>query len=175
MAILDLGDPDKASEMMRTVLYQRQQQLGKEHPWTLWALCYLAKIYVKLRRLKEAETMLVWGVEAGERSLSKTHLGVLMGRGELARVYSRQGRTTEAEEILVETVQLVEASRGLAHPDSVFARLKLADLYVIKGDTDKAIENCRIGLQRADLRITRDHPLGQRLEVLLKSLQDTTI
>ncbi|KAI0556126.1 hypothetical protein F4679DRAFT_578244 [Xylaria curta] len=175
MSILDLGDPDKARTIMNTVYYQRQQQLGKEHPWTLWALCYLAKIRVKLGHLREAEQMLVWGIEAGERSLSKTHLGVLMGRGELARVYSRQGRTTEAEEILVDTVQLVEASRGLAHPDSVFGRLKLADLYVVKGDTGKAMENCRIGLQRADLRLTRGHPLSQRLEALLKSLQETTV
>ncbi|KAI0401354.1 hypothetical protein F4802DRAFT_428819 [Xylaria palmicola] len=175
MAILDLGDPEKAAALMSTVHYQRQQQLGKEHPWTLWALCYLAKIYVKLGRLDEAETILVWGVEAGARSLSKTHLGVLMGRGELARVYSRQGRTVEAEELLVETVQAVEASRGHAHPDSVFARLKLADLYVVRGNTELAIENCQVGLQRADLRITRSHPLGQRLEALLKSLQEAPI
>ncbi|KAI0203135.1 hypothetical protein F4808DRAFT_467764 [Astrocystis sublimbata] len=153
MAILDLGETDEASVLMSTVHKQRQQQLGKEHPWTLWALCYLAKIYVKLGRLNEAEAMLVWGVEAGERSLSKTQLGVLMGRGRIA----------EAEKLLVETVESIETSRGLAHPDGVFVRLKLADLYV----------NCRLGLQKADLRITRDHPLGQRLEALLISLQDT--
>jgi tetratricopeptide (TPR) repeat protein len=173
MAMLDLGDLDKASALMSSVHYQRQQQLGKEHPWTLWALCYLAKVYVKQGHLQEAEAMLVWGVEAGERSLSKAHLGVLMGRGELARVYSRQGRTTEAEELLVDTARLLEASRGLAHPDCVFVRLKLADLYVVQGNREKAMENCRLGLQRADLRITRSHPLGQRLESLLKSLQET--
>ncbi|GAW26890.1 putative tetratricopeptide repeat domain protein [Rosellinia necatrix] len=175
MAMLDLGNLDEASAMMSTVHYQRQQQLGKEHPWTLWALCYLAKIYVKLGHLQEAETMLVWGIEAAERSLSKEHLGVQMGRGELARVYSRQGRTAEAEKLLVDTVRSVEASRGLAHPDCVFGRLKLADLYVVIGDREKAIENCRLGLRNADLRITRSHPLGQRLETLLKSLEEMSV
>ncbi|KAI0142627.1 hypothetical protein GGR57DRAFT_519738 [Xylariaceae sp. FL1272] len=174
MALLDLDQPEKASELMSHMHYQRQQQLGKEHPWTLWALCYLAKIYVKLGYLHQAETMLLWGIEAGERSLSKNHLGVLIGRGELSRVYSRQGRTTEAEQLLVDTVQRVEASRGQAHPDTVFGRLKLADLYVIMGNSEKAKEHCQLGLERADLRITRDHPLGQRLEVLMKSLQDTS-
>ncbi|KAI1179614.1 hypothetical protein F4777DRAFT_438505 [Nemania sp. FL0916] len=174
MAILDLGDANTASTMMSTVHLQRQQQLGKEHPWTLWALCYLAKIYVKLGHLKEAETMLVWGIAAGERSLNKEHLGVLMGRGELARVYSRQGRTAEAEELLVNTVRAFENTRGLPHPDCVFGRLKLADFYVVNGDTEKAIENCQLGLERADMRITRNHPLGQRLEALLHSLQEVS-
>jgi len=173
MSTMDLGDLETASQMMSTVYYQRQQQLGKEHPWTLWALCYLAKIYVKLEHLQEAETMLVWGIAAGERSLSKTHLGVLIGRGELARVYSRQGRAKEAEELLVDTVRLIELSRGPAHPDSVYSRLKLADLYVRIGNREGARENCRIGLERADLRLTRSHPLGQKLEKLLESLQES--
>ncbi|KAI1323339.1 hypothetical protein F5Y16DRAFT_383989 [Xylariaceae sp. FL0255] len=173
MAIYDLGEVEKASAIMSHVHYQRQQQLGKEHPWTLWALCYLAKIYVKQGHLQEAEDMLTWGIQAGERSLSKDHLGVLMGRGELARVYSRQRRFAESEKLSPSTVAMVEASRGLAHPDSVFGRLKLADLYVVKGDREKALQNCQMGLERADLRITRNHPLAQRLEKLLESLQDT--
>ncbi|KAI0392751.1 hypothetical protein F5Y17DRAFT_342997 [Xylariaceae sp. FL0594] len=172
MSTMDLGDLETANQLMSTVFYQRQQQLGKEHPWTLWALCYLAKVYVKLERLQEAETMLVWGIAAGERSLSKTHLGVLIGRGELARVYSRQGRSKEAEELLLDTIRLIELSRGPSHPDSVYARLKLADLYVVVGHREKALENCRIGLERADLRLTRSHPLGQKLEKLLEFLQE---
>lgn len=172
MALMDLGQLEEARHMMSKVHYQRQQQLGKEHPWTLWALCYLAKIFVKMGLYKEAEEMLIWGIGAGERSLGKNHLGVLVGRGELSRIYSRQGRLKEAEDLLLDTIELLEASRGLPHPDCVFARYKLARLYEIQGDVGKAIEASRLALQRADMRLTREHPLGQRLEGLLQKLLD---
>lgn len=172
MALMDLGQLEEARHMMSKVHHQRQQQLGKEHPWTLWALCYLAKIFVKMKLYKEAEEMLIWGIGAGERSLSKDHLGVLMGRGELSRIYNRQGRFREAENLLLDTIKLLEASRGPPHPDCVFAWYKLARLYEIQGDIGKAIEASRLALERADLRLTREHPLAQRLESLLLSLLD---
>lgn len=172
MALMDLGELEEARHMMSKVHHQRQQQLGKEHPWTLWALCYLAKIFVKMKLYKEAEEMLVWGIGAGERSLSKTHLGVLMGRGELARIYARQGRFKEAEPLLLDTIELLEANRGPPHPDCVFAWYKLARLYEIQGDVGRAIEASRVALGRVDLRLTREHPLSQRLESLYRRLLD---
>lgn len=171
MALMDLGRLDEAKAAMGTVHAQRKQQLGKEHPWTLWALCYLAKIHIEMGLLHEAEEMLTWGCEAGERSLSKDHLGVLMGRGELARVYARQGRLEAAERLGSETGQLVKASRGTAHPDNVYTLFKMAQLYEKMDDRRKAVQNCQLALECADMRITRDHPLGKRIEALLQNLQ----
>ena len=109
---------------MRMVYEQRQQQLGKDHPWTLWALAYLAKIHIEIGLLQEAENMLDWGIKAGDRSLSRDHLGVLMGCGEHARVYARQGRLDEAETLSQRTIGFVERSRGIAHPDCVYGLFK---------------------------------------------------
>jgi len=44
MALMDLKQFDVARDLMVEVYDERRAQLGKEHPWTLWALCYLAKI-----------------------------------------------------------------------------------------------------------------------------------
>ncbi|KAI1382088.1 hypothetical protein F4677DRAFT_14843 [Hypoxylon crocopeplum] len=175
MALMDLGQIDEARLMMSQVHQQRLEQLGKEHPWSLWALCYLAKIYVNAGLLEEAEKMLMWGIGAGERSLSKTHLGVLMGRGELARVYSRQGRRREAVVLLLDTIKHLDANRGIAHPDCAYAFYKLARLHQLEGDTTKAIESCRTALERVDMRLPRDHPLGQKSIAFLKHLQEVSV
>jgi tetratricopeptide (TPR) repeat protein len=172
MALLDLGRLDEAKSEMTKVYEERKRQLGKEHPWTLWALCYLAKINIELGALSEAEEMLTWGIAAGERSLSKDHLGVLMGRGELGRVYARQGKLDIAEKLSVETIDLIEKSRGAAHPDCVYGLWKLTQLYQLKDDKAKAIKTCERALVNADMRIGRSHPLTQKLEDLLRNLQD---
>ncbi|KAF2177493.1 hypothetical protein K469DRAFT_742537 [Zopfia rhizophila CBS 207.26] len=171
MALLDLGRLDEANSLMRRVYQQRQKQLGKEHPWTLLALCYLAKIYIEMGSLQEAEELLTWGIAAGERSLSKDHLGVLMGRGELARVYARQGRLKEAETLTLSTMESIEFSRGIAHPDCVYGLWKLAQLYELLDDEEQAIRTCQLALERADMRITRAHPLGKKIQELLRKLQ----
>ncbi|KAH8911299.1 hypothetical protein BR93DRAFT_326599 [Coniochaeta sp. PMI_546] len=174
MALLDIGRLDEAKAAMAEVYTQRQKQLGKEHPWTLWALCYLAKIDIELGLLDEAEEMLTWGIEAATRSLGEKHLGVLMGRGQLAQIYAMTGRLDEAQKNTEEIIVLVEESRGIAHPDCVYGLWRLARLYVRQGSRVKAKKTCELGLQRADMRITRKHPLAKQLEELLDGLQDPT-
>ena len=170
MALLDLGKTGQAKNIITEVYRERQKQLGKEHPWTLWALCYLAKVEIETKCYQQAEELLVWGIEAGARSLSEDHLGVLMGSGHLAQLYARTGRLDEAEKLTLEIIRKMEPSRGVAHPDCVYAFWKLAQLYELKGAHEKATECCEMGLQRADMRITREHPLSRDLEQLLDKL-----
>ncbi|KAI9650183.1 hypothetical protein NHQ30_000196 [Ciborinia camelliae] len=171
MALLDLGSISEARSLMIEVHKQRQSQLGKEHPWTLWALCWLSKIHVKAGELQQAEELLIWGIAAGERSLGKDHLGVLMGQGELARVYTWQGRLEEAEALLVATVKGLELSRGIPHPDCVYALWKLARLYERQGQREKSERACQLALERADLRLTREHPMAKKIEQMLQELR----
>ncbi|KXX74801.1 Nephrocystin-3 [Madurella mycetomatis] len=172
MALLDLGRLEEAKAAMAEVHAQRQIQLGREHPWTLWALCYLAKIDIQLGLLAEAEEMLNWGIAAATRSLGRDHLGVLIGRGQLAQVYARTDRLDEAQKLSEETIRIVERSRGIAHPDCVYGLWKLARLYVLQGRREKAIQTCELGLQRADMRISRSHPLANDLGKLLDGLRE---
>lgn len=58
MALLDLGRLDEAKAAMSEVFTQRQKQLGKAHPWTLWAFSYLCKVNIYLGLHQEAEKML---------------------------------------------------------------------------------------------------------------------
>lgn len=89
MALFDLRELDDAICLMEEVYNGRKAQMGKEHPYTLWALCYLTKKYTEAGELQKADDILIEGIAAGKRSLGVNHLGVLMGCGELARTYSR--------------------------------------------------------------------------------------
>lgn len=171
MALLDLNRLDEAEVIMRMVYEERKLKLGKEHPWTLWALCNLAKTYCQLYRLEEAETILVGGIAAGKRSLTDDHLGVLMGMGELARIYTRQGRLCEAETLTLNTVRKLEKSRGREHPDTVYALWKMAYLYELQGKIVEAVDTCEVALERADVRLTKNHPLYEKIESQLGLLR----
>jgi hypothetical protein len=120
--------------------------------------------------------MLVDGVAAGKRSLTEDHLGVLMGCGELARVYARQHRFEEAEKLCLNTIQKLEKSRGHEHPDCVYALWKLGQLYELEGKIVKAADVCEIALQRASIRLTKQHPLYKKIEcqlLLLRNCEST--
>ncbi|KAH6851250.1 hypothetical protein B0I37DRAFT_131949 [Chaetomium sp. MPI-CAGE-AT-0009] len=172
MALLDLDLADEAEAAMTEVYTQRQIQLGKEHPWTLWALSYLCKIHIHRGQLATAEALLTWGIAAATRSLGPNHLGVLMGRGQLALIYAMTNRLALAEQLSSDTVPRVERERGGAHPDYVYALWRLARLQVLRGARARAAETCDLGLRRAAMRISTDHPLARQLQRLRDGLRD---
>lgn len=172
MALMDLGELCEAQRLINEVYDQRKAKLGREHPYTLWALCNAAKVMSEQRLLKEAEEMLVGGIAAAKRSLGDDHLGVLMGTGELARVYARQGRLEASESLSVAMIQRLEASRGLGHPDTVYSLFKVAQLYEMQGKIDKAIETCTLAAARAEMKLTREHPMAQDIASQLKRLEE---
>jgi ATP/maltotriose-dependent transcriptional regulator MalT len=151
--------------------------MGKEHPYTLLALCYLSKIYIEQGELHKAETTLVEGIAAGRRSLGENHLGVLVGCGELARTFARQGRLEEAERLSLETISKVKISRGDEHPDYAYGMWKLGELWEKKEEQVKAINAYRVALTATERRLTKEHPLykiiSDRIRFLTKdSLAD---
>lgn len=133
--------------------------MGKEHPYTLWALCHLSKIYIYEGELANAEITLVEGIAAGKRSGGEDHLGVLMGCGELARVYTRQGRLDEAEALSLRTIEKVRLSRGSEHPDYATGMWRLGHLSEKKQELTKAGNAYRIALEATGKRLTAGHPL----------------
>lgn len=159
MALLDLKQLHDARQLMEEVHNGRKLQMGKEHPYTLLALCYLSKIHIEQGELHKAEENLVEGIAAGKRGLGDDHLGVLVGCGELARAYARQGRLDEAERLSLETVSKVKISRGADHPDFAYGMWKLGELWEKKKEQAKAINAYRIALTATERRLTEKHPL----------------
>lgn len=114
--------------------------------------------------------MLVDGIASARRSIGDSHLGTLMGCGALAKVYSRQERYHEAEALTLDIIEKLIKARGEAHPDSVYATWKLARIYELQGKTEDAIRACKIALERVDMRLTKEHPFGAKIETKLLEL-----
>jgi len=163
MALLDLEEREEAQYLMHTVFEERKKKLGKEHPWTLWALCNLAKIRLKMEYLNEAEEMLIPGIAAAKRSLGESHLGLLMGCGVLARGFARQKHFEDAEKLLRESTESLEVSRVLKHPDTVYALEKMSILLEQQGKIRETVETGVVAVERVQMRLMTKHPLGEKV------------
>lgn len=82
MAYLQIGKEElleEALKLMEEVLAQRQKKLGKEQPYTLLAICNLARIKSALGEGIEAEQMMHAALLIAERNLGENHFGTLAG------------------------------------------------------------------------------------------------
>jgi len=49
---------------------------------------------------------------------------------------------------------------------------RLALLYELLGDVDKAVERCQLAAERVDGRLTKQHPLAQKIYAQLRELKE---
>ena len=69
-----------AETLLTEVRQQREKKLGKEAPYTLLAICNLARIKSARGRHQEAERDLLGALPIAERNLGRDHIGNLAGR-----------------------------------------------------------------------------------------------
>ncbi|KAL9127016.1 MAG: hypothetical protein Q9217_004031 [Psora testacea] len=69
-----------AQNLLEEVHEQRKTKLGKESPYTLLAICNLARVKSALGKHREAEQDLLSALPIAERNLGPDHIGVLAGR-----------------------------------------------------------------------------------------------
>jgi len=145
MSYMDCGEEfrETAHQMMTEVLYQRKTRLGNEQPFTLLAICNLARVKSALGRHIEAEQLFLNALPIAERSLGENHFGTLAGKTHFAVVLVRQKRYAEAEEIfkkVVEKQRYASAAREDGdHPDRIFALWHLVECYELSGKLDEAL------------------------------------
>ncbi|KAL9600723.1 MAG: hypothetical protein Q9219_002964 [cf. Caloplaca sp. 3 TL-2023] len=147
---LEQGGADrlKSAEILLTqVREQRKIKLGKESPYTLLAICNLARVKSANGRHRDAELDLLGALPIAERNLGKDHVGVLAGRMYLALTIARQNRYHEAEIIFKDVIQprryLEFGRENGEHPDRLMAMWLLAtDCYQKVGRLPDALHLC---------------------------------
>jgi tetratricopeptide (TPR) repeat protein len=148
MTYVDLGGHylQVAHDDMEEVLKARKEKLGKEAPWTLLAICNLARVKSALGNTTEAEEMMCAAIPIAERDLGEDHFGTLAGKVHYAQVLVRLKRYDEAEEIftkVIERQRYASAARDDGeHPDRILAMDYLMQCYQEHGKIEKAIEIC---------------------------------
>jgi len=148
MTYLDIGGEllSPAHELMMQVLEQRKKKLGKEQPYTLLAICNLARVKSALNHMAEAEELMRAALPIAERNLGENHFGTLAGRVHLAQVLVRQKRYSEAEDIFTNVIQRQRYASGARddgeHPDRILAMYYLLQCYQLQGKIEDAIRIC---------------------------------
>lgn len=168
MTYLELGGEylEAAHEMMQQVLEQRKKKLGKEQPYTLLAICNLARIKSALGDMDEAERLMRATLPIAERNLGENHFGTLSGRVHLAQVLVRQERYGEAEDIFTDVIQrqrYKSAARDGEHPDRIIAMWYLLQCYQAQGKFGDAIRMCDEISDGLSTIGGHGHPFAKRL------------
>ncbi|RDW71577.1 hypothetical protein BP6252_08140 [Coleophoma cylindrospora] len=149
VSCLDCGEAwlDRAHELMIDVLKQRESRLGKEQPFTLLAICNLARVKSAMRRNDEAEALFRGAIPIAERSLGENHFGTLAGKTHFAQVLVKQERYDEAEEVFLKVIEkqrYASAARDDGdHPDRILALWYLVQCYQLHSKIDQALLRVR--------------------------------
>jgi tetratricopeptide (TPR) repeat protein len=181
LTYLELGGAmlNPAHDLMVEVLAQRKKKLGKEQPYTLLAICNLARIKSALGQTDEAEALICTALPIAERNLGVNHTGTLAGRVHLAQILVRQKRYSEAEDILTDVIRRhrypVAARDDGGHPDRIHAMFCLVECYQLQGKIEDAIGVCDDLYEGiTELRWVgcgSDHVFAQRLQDKRAELQ----
>ncbi|KAI0443815.1 hypothetical protein F4803DRAFT_561327 [Xylaria telfairii] len=130
-----------------TIVYeQRVEQLGKEHPFTLLAALYLARVKSEQGQHLEAERMIKDGLDIAERNMGEAHIGVLLAKTIYAQVLARLGDFAQAEQIFSALIDKQRYTRMADedgdHPDRLTNIFFLTQCLEDQGKLKEALERC---------------------------------
>ena len=160
---------DKARQGMEEVLRKRERKLGKEHPFTLWAVVNVARLKAAVGQLEEAKVDIKTSLSIAERNFDAQHLGLLFGKLHLARVLASLERYQDAEKLLVEVVEGHKGRtvlNGGDHFDRYKASGQLSICLKMQRRLDEAVARCQESIHGLEVLGFSDHPYTEQLQSL---------
>lgn len=145
MSYLECGEKwlEKAQALMLDVHSQRESRLGPEQPFTLLAICNLARVKIAMGQAVEAENLFRGAIPIAERTLGGNHSGTLFGKLHFAQALVKQERYDEAEKVFVKVVEkkryASSARKDGDHPDRIIALWYMIQCYELQGKVDDAL------------------------------------
>ncbi|KAF8519811.1 hypothetical protein BU17DRAFT_89674 [Hysterangium stoloniferum] len=164
MILGEFGHWDIASALQKFLLTMRDSVLGPEHPYTIWAKASLAKTYIDLGRLKEAEVLQLQVLKITQLMLYPEHPDTIIAKANLARIYSGLGRWKEAEGLELQVLETQQLLLGPEDPATILAKGNLARTYCDLGRPKEAellelevlnVRQLQLGPEHADTIIAK--------------------
>ena len=170
MALLQQGgvkNLGRAYALIQGVHDRRQQKLGPEHIYTLWAARDLARTVSARGALThdrvlidEAKAIYTHGLEIATRNLGPDHIGTLMGRQSLADTLVAEKNYDAAEAMykdVAERQKRVPGARAGSHRDRLWTLQQLCSCYEEQGRFEEALTTCRVVLREMDAMGAQNH------------------
>jgi hypothetical protein len=156
----------EAEKLLVRVMEVRKQELGLEHPDTLFSMSTLAPIYAIQKRWEEAEELAMRVLEICKRVLGPEHPSTFSSMSTLVPIYGMQERWTDAEELAVQIVEAKKRLLGPEHHSTMITMCNLIRIYTMQGQCKNAEE---LGVQVIEVQ---KRVLGPEHPVTLISMND---
>jgi tetratricopeptide (TPR) repeat protein len=154
----NLGDFKAAEQHLKRVVQIRRDELGKEHPQTIYATFKLCGALWEAGRTAEAQPLCLKTVERSKRILGKEHRTTLRSMNILALVHDTLANYSEAEQLFREILQTSRKVFGQTDMITLLAVGNLANVLKRAGRYEEAEP---LSLKALELRrrvLGEDHP-----------------
>ncbi|KFY18110.1 hypothetical protein V492_00135 [Pseudogymnoascus sp. VKM F-4246] len=152
------GKYAQAEALQRQALQLQETVLGKDHPYTLTNMSYVAESLRQQGKYAQAEALQRQTLQLQETVLGKDHLDTLISMASITLTLRQQGKYIEADAMQRQTLQLQETVLGKDHPHTLFS---MAGIALTLHQQDKYAETEAMQRQTLQLQETvlgKDHP-----------------
>ena len=163
----ELGQYEKAEDLLKRVIEGKESLFGPEDPETLVSTSPLASIQLDLGRYEEAEKLSYKTLEISTRCLGVEHVGTLNAMRNLSDAYFQQSKFEEAEKKIAQAIPLLTRVFGLGHWRTLDAKKSLARIYYRQDKLDEAEEICAQCLGTAQAVYGLQHDTASNSKSLL--------
>ena len=154
----NLGDFEAAERHLKRVVQIHHDELGKEHPQTIYACFQLCGALWEAGRTAEAQTLCLETVERSKRILGKEHRTTLRSMNILALVHDTLANYGEAEQLFREILQTSRKVFGQTDMITLLAVGNLANVLKRAGRYEEAEPLCLKALELRRQVLGEDHP-----------------
>jgi len=154
----NLGDYEVAERHLKRVVQIRRDELGEEHPQTIYATYSLCGALWEAGRAAEAQPLCLKTVERSKRVLGKEHRTTLRLMNVLALVHYALGDYDEAEPLFREILGISREVFGQTDMITLLAVGNLANAIREAGRYEEAEPLCLKALELRRQVLGEDHP-----------------
>ncbi|KAH8826742.1 hypothetical protein DL96DRAFT_1211646 [Flagelloscypha sp. PMI_526] len=153
-----LGRRAEALDLQVSVLANKKQTLGDEHPSTLTSMNNLATLYMHLGRHAEALDLQVSVLANWKQTLGEEHPSTLASMNNLASTYTHLGRHADALDLELSVLANQKRVLGDEHPSTLMSMNNLATSYMHLGRHAEALDLQVSVLANLKQTLGEEHP-----------------
>jgi tetratricopeptide (TPR) repeat protein len=154
----DLGEFEKARELLETALQTDLENFGEKHPEIAVRQSNLAHIYRDLGEYEEARDLFESALQSDLENFGEKHPKVASHHSNLAHVYKDLGEFEKARDLLENTLKIDLEIYDTDHPFISQTQANLATVYKNMGEFEKARDLLESALQSDLTNFGENHP-----------------
>lgn len=169
-ALRELGEVEAATSHARQALALWERALGPQHERTLAAQNTLAMLLIAQGRFSEAQDTLQRLLETATATMDADRRPIAYLHNNLAHVFAQQGDMAMSRQHFAAAAAIFHERLGAEHPDTLLTRYNALKLELQAATTPERTAELRELLALTEHILGPEHPLPQRIRVVLQEL-----